>query len=297
MRTTFNSSFMISAADLARTAEDLAKRQAEVSSGRRITRASDDPSASSGSVHEHAEMAALDRYKQTADTATARLSIVDSVLSDMLDQLTSAKTTILNARGSNVTSTQRAALADQLSGLRDALFADYGTSFNGSYLFSGQAATTAPYTKNGSGTVSSYAGTATTMAVDVDRNTSVTVSLNGDAVARGTDAVDIFAALDQAITDIRAGNATGMADAGAAVERAFARATSAQTTIGTSMNAVEIHQGRVGDLRRASEGRAAGLEQVNMADAITKMSQADTAYRAALGAIGNTGRKTLMDYL
>ena len=34
-----------------------------------------------------------------------------------------------------------------------------------------------------------------------------------------------------------------------------------------------------------------------MAEAITKMSQADTAYRAALGAIGNTGRKTLMDYL
>ena len=297
MRTTFNSSFIISASDLARTAEDLAKRQAEVSSGRRISKPSDDPSAASGSIHEHAEMAALDRYAQTADTANARLSIVDSVLSDMLDQLTSAKTTILNARGSNVTATQRGALADQLSGLRDALFADYGTSFNGSYLFSGEAAKTAPYTKNASGTVSAYAGTSTTMAVDVDRNTAVTVSLNGDAVARGSDAVDIFAALDQAIADIRAGNAAGMADAGAAVERAFGRATSAQTAIGTSMNAVEIHQGRVRDMRRASEGRAAGLEQVNMAEAITKMSQADTAYRAALGAIGNTGRKTLMDYL
>ncbi|MEO7275180.1 MAG: hypothetical protein ABIX28_02685 [Vicinamibacterales bacterium] len=297
MRTTFNSSFMNSAADLARTAEDLARRQAEVSSGRRITKPSDDPSASSGSVHEHGEMAALDRYAQTADTATARLSIVDSVLSDMLDQLTSAKTTILSARGTNVTATQRAALADQLSGLRDAIFADYGTSFNGNYLFSGQAAKTAPYTKNPNGTTSAYAGTATTMAVDVDRNTAVTVSVNGEGLARGTDSVDIFAALDQAITDIRAGNAAGMADAGSAVERAFGRATSAQTAIGTSINAVEIHQGRVADLRRASEGRADGLEKVNLAEAITRMSQADTAYRAALGAIGTTGRKTLMDYL
>ena len=297
MRTTFNSSFIISASDLARTSADLAKRQAEVSSGRRLSKPSDDPSASSGAIHEHAEMAALDRYAQTADTANGRLSILDSVLSDMLDQLTSAKTTILNARGTNVTDTQRAALADQLTGLRDALFADYGTSFNGNYLFSGQAATTAPYTKNGSGTVSSYAGTTATMAVDVDRNTAVTVSVNGDAVARGTDSQDLFAALDQAIADIRAGNAAGMAAAGAAVERAFGRATAAQTQVGTSMNAVDIHQRRVGDLRRASEGRAASLEQVNMAEAITRMSQADTAYRAALGAIGNTGRKTLMDYL
>jgi hypothetical protein len=30
---------------------------------------------------------------------------------------------------------------------------------------------------------------------------------------------------------------------------------------------------------------------------VTKMSQADTAYRAALGAIGASGHTTLMDYL
>lgn len=297
MRTTFNSSFMMSASDLARTQEELAKRQAQVSSGRRIDRPSDDPSGSSGAVHEHAEMASLDRYAQTADTANARLSVADSVLSDMLDQLTSAKTTILGAQSTNVTAGQRAALADQLSGLRDALFADYATSFNGNYLFSGQAATVAPYTKNASGTVSAYAGTANAVAVDVDRGASVAISFNGDKIARGSDTQDIFAALNQAITDIRAGNTAGMADAQAAVERAFGRTTAAQTENGTALKAIEIHQDRVGDFRRAAEARANVLEKVDMADAITKMSQADTAYRAALGAIGNTGRKTLMDYL
>ncbi len=34
-----------------------------------------------------------------------------------------------------------------------------------------------------------------------------------------------------------------------------------------------------------------------MAEAISRMSQADTAYRAALGAIGTTGQTSLMDYL
>ena len=103
MRTTFNSSFLQSAADLSRTSVELARRQREVSSGRRLNTASDDPSAASGSVREHSEMAALDRYDQTADTANSRLSVADSVLSDMLDQLTNAKTTILAAQGSPVT--------------------------------------------------------------------------------------------------------------------------------------------------------------------------------------------------
>jgi len=81
------------------------------------------------------------------------------------------------------------------------------------------------------------------------------------------------------------------------VSRAFARTTGAQSGIGSALRAIEVTQGRVADLRRASENRADSLELANMAESITKMTQADTAYRAALGAIGTTGRVTLMDYL
>ena len=279
MRTTFNSSFLQSASDLSRTSAELARRQREVSSGRRLNTASDDPSAASGIVRERSEMAALDRYAQTADTANARLSIADSVLSDMIEQLTSARTTLQAARGSVVVDSQRTALASALAGVRDSLFSDYTTTFNGTYLVSG------------------YAGTASAMAVDLDRNTSVEVSFNADEIARGSDTADIFTALTQAIADVQAGDQAGMAAAVDAVDRAFARATGAQSQIGTGLRAIETQQGRVADQHRASEGRAVGLEQVNMADSITKMTQADTAYRAALGAIGTTGRATLMDYL
>jgi flagellar hook-associated protein 3 FlgL len=297
MRTTFNSSFLQSAADLSRTTAELAKRQREVSSGLRLNTVSDDPSGASGAVRERSEMAALDRYAQTADTANARLSIVDSVLTDMVEQLTSAKTTILSARGTAVTDNQRTAIAGELSSIRDSLFSDYTTKFNGTYLFSGQAATVAPYQKAADGTVSAYAGTTSAMAVDLDRHTSVEVSFNADEIARGSDAADIFSALTQAIAAVQAGDDAGMAAAGDAVERAFARATGAQSQTGAGLRTIETQQGRVADQHRASEGRVASLEQANMAESITKMTQADTAYRAALGAIGTTGKVTLMDYL
>jgi flagellin-like hook-associated protein FlgL len=215
----------------------------------------------------------------------------------MIEQLTSARTTLQAARGSVVVDSQRTALASALAGVRDSLFSDYTTTFNGTYLFSGQAATVVPYQKAANGTVSGYAGTASAMAVDLDRNTSVEVSFNADEIARGSDTADIFTALTQAIADVQAGDQAGMAAAVDAVDRAFARATGAQSQIGTGLRAIETQQGRVADQHRASEGRAVGLEQVNMADSITKMTQADTAYRAALGAIGTTGRATLMDYL
>ena len=297
MRTTFNSTFINSSSVLSLTAAELAKRQREVSSGRRINAPSDDPAGVTNAIREHTEMAALDRYAQSADTANARLTAVDSVLSDMVEQLTSAKTTVLGARGTTVTPSQRTAAANALMGIRDAIFSDFTTSFNGTYLFSGQAATVPPYQKLPDGSISAYAGTSTGVRVDVGRETSVQVSFNGDEVARGSDTDDIFAVLSQAITAVQSGNDTDMAAAAQALERAFGRATTAQTQTGTALNSVETAQGRVADLHRASEARAAALEQVNMADSVTKMSQADTAYRAALGAIGASGHTTLMDYL
>lgn len=297
MRTTFNSSFLQSAADLSRTSVELARRQREVSSGRRLNTASDDPSVASGSVREHSEMAALDRYDQTADTANSRLSVADSVLSNMLDQLTNAKTTILAAQGSPVTDEQRDAYARELAAIRDSLFSDFTTTFNGTYLFSGQAATVAPYQKAANGTISAYSGTTSAIAVDIDRHTSVAVSFNADAIARGSDASDIFTSLTQAIAAVLAGDGAGMAAAGTAMERAFERTTAAQSQNGAGLREIEIQKGRLADQRNASKTRTSNFEDANMAESITKMSQADTAYKAALGAIATTGRITLMDYL
>ena len=43
--------------------------------------------------------------------------------------------------------------------------------------------------------------------------------------------------------------------------------------------------------------RLSSVEDVDLAEAATKLSQADTAYRAALGSVATLGKVTLMDYL
>jgi flagellar hook-associated protein 3 FlgL len=297
MRTTFNSSFMQSRADLARTTADLADAQREVSSGRRVNSASDDPSAASALVRERTEMAALDQYSRTSDSATSRLAMADSVLTDIIDRLTAAKVAVLGARSSPVGDPERTAKVNELAAIRDELFGAFSITFNGSYLFSGTAATTAPYQKLAGGGVSAYQGTTATMAVDIDRQVAVDVTFDASSIAQGSDAADIFTVLDQAMTAVAAGDGAGMDAAMAALGRAFDRATTAQSQVGASQRAIETQQARLSDLKRASVARASSLEDANMADAITRMTQADTAYRAALGAIGAKGRQTLMDYL
>jgi flagellar hook-associated protein 3 FlgL len=297
MRITNNATFIRSSADLERVTEQLEEWQQQVSSGRRVSAPSDDPAAASAGIRERNEIAVADQYSQAADSANARLTVIDSVLSDVILQLTNARTTVLSARGTLVTPAQREAAAQELESLRAALTSNFNTSFKGTYPFAGSAATTPPYTRQPDGTVVANAIDQTPVSVNIERNTTVQITYSAEAIVRGADAEGLFEHLDRAIAAVRAGNDTDMQAAMDGIQAVFDRATTTQSVVGASLRAIETQQGRVSTLKRASEARIAELEHANMAEAISGMNQAETAYRAALGAIGTSGRTSLMDYL
>ena len=63
-------------------------RQREVSSGKRIEAASDNPSAMSTTIAEKAEMSTIDHYLKATDSVESRLTVVDTVMSDIIGQIT-----------------------------------------------------------------------------------------------------------------------------------------------------------------------------------------------------------------
>jgi flagellin-like hook-associated protein FlgL len=63
------------------------------------------------------------------------------------------------------------------------------------------------------------------------------------------------------------------------------------------LRAIEDHSLRLEAAGRASTERVASLEEANMAEAISGLQQAETAYNAALGAAARTTRRSLFDFL
>ena len=218
---------------------------------RRLNALSDDPSSTVGAIISRAEVGRIDSYVRATDSVEARLSIVDSVFNEVITQLTAGLTTVIGARGSEVQPEAREAYAIQLEGIRDTILADVKTQFNGTYLFSGAASTTAPYTKTG-GVVSAYQGSATDVEIDIDRSTAVQVSQNGDELLRGGDANDLFVELDLLITAIRTGDSVGMETGTAALNRAFDRATALQSQVGIDLHTTLEQRLRLG--ARRAEG-------------------------------------------
>jgi flagellar hook-associated protein 3 FlgL len=278
------------------TASDkLATAQQQVATGKRLHTISDDPQAVRQAVGEHAALGALDAYQRTADTAATRLLTADSVLGSIVDTLSAAIVSGTAARGSNVTDAARAAHAAELRSLRDGLLNDFNASINGTYLFSGTEAATPAFADVGG--VWTYQGNADATQVEVERGRLIRVSFDGQAIAQGADADNVFTAIDDLAAAIEAGDRDAMAAGIEALDRAFDRALQAQGRLGADERAVYDSSARLSDLRVAAESRRSKLEDANMAEAVTRLQQADTAYRAALSAVSTSERVSLLDFL
>jgi flagellar hook-associated protein 3 FlgL len=211
--------------------------------------------------------------------------------------MTAARSSASGALGSQTTVSQREAIATEIESHRDAILDSFSSKFRGSYLFAGADSDTVPYEMLPSGSVSAYQGSATSVAVDIDRVRSVEVGLNGDTIARGTDIDDVFVELENLIDAVRAGDSAGVNSGLEALERAFDRANMAQSRVGADLQAIDATREGLETQRRASAARQAEARDANLPEAITAMAEADTAYRAALGATANVTRVSLMDYL
>jgi flagellar hook-associated protein 3 FlgL len=297
MRVTFSQSYREAQSNTAVAAEALASAQRLVSSGHRINKPSDDPAGANIAIADHAAIGAMDAYTRTADSTTSRLTVADTVLSDVINKLTAAQTAAMSARGSVMSQGQRDAAAATLQGLSEALLGDFNAQFHGAYLFSGSKVTTAPYTST-AGTVSAYQGNTTGVSVDLGQGRTVQMSFDGSSIAQGGDpAGDIFTVLANLVTAAKAGNSANIGVGLDALGRALDRASLAQTQVGSSFGLLDDVRAGLSTQRLGVTAELSTTEDADMASAITNMTQADTAYRAALAAFGRIGTVSLMDYL
>jgi flagellar hook-associated protein 3 FlgL len=296
MRITFNSQYRDSQAGIETASDQLIEFQRQVATGRRISKPSDDPSGAALAVTERAQLGKVEQYSQTADSVTSRLGVVDSVMSDIITKLTAVQTNGHSAMGSNRSQAQLDAIAASLEGIRASLVDDVNTTFHGTYVFSGAKSTTKPYTET-AGVVSAYAGSTTEVEVDIAEERSIVTGFNAESFVKGSAATDMFGELNNLITAVRAGNSSAMQTALTNLGDAFTRVTTAQTRVGVALNSIEAEQARIQDTKLAGNARLSKIEDANMAEAISGMTRADAAYRAALGAASTAAKTSLLDYL
>jgi flagellar hook-associated protein 3 FlgL len=125
---------------------ELVQAQERLTSGKRILQASDDPTAAARAERALAAERRSEANQRAVQAARNAMNMTEAALGDAGELVQSARELLVSAGNATLSDAARAALAQDLRGLRQQLLAVANRSDGaGGYLFSGQGASTPPF--------------------------------------------------------------------------------------------------------------------------------------------------------
>ncbi|KFC83077.1 flagellar hook-associated protein FlgL [Buttiauxella agrestis] len=198
----------------------------QMSTGKRVTKPSDDPIAASQAVVLSQAQAQNSQYALARTFATQKVSLEENVLGQVTTAIQSAQEKIVYANNGTLSDDDRASLATDLEGIRNQIMnLANSTDGNGRYIFAGYKTEAAPFSgtagnvtyKGGDTPVSQSVDAARTMTIG-HTGTQIFNSITSNAVpepGNGTSETNLFNMLDSAVKTLRTPT-EGLDDAGKA---------------------------------------------------------------------------------
>jgi flagellin-like hook-associated protein FlgL len=155
----------------------------EISTGRRVRRASDGPMEAAGIVRTESDLRSLAQFRSTLQGVGDQLRAADTALSHAVDLLTRASTLASQAANFNQTAATRTGIAVEVQSLIQNLIAVANTSLGGKFLFAGGSEERQPFlpdAANPNGVV--YRGDTGRRAVAFPGATESVVTLDGRSI-------------------------------------------------------------------------------------------------------------------
>lgn len=269
----------------------------EVATGKRVSRPSDDPSASAAMVQNGIDAANNDQYTQNITTVQTVAQAASSALSSVVNSLTQAVS--LGTQGANGTnsSSNLQTLATQVQGILKSIVAQANTSVNGSYIFGGTVTNQQPYTADpSSSTGYTYNGNNNANSVAIGDQLNVQVTLPGSQVFSSA-SNSVIGALSSLVTALQSGNSASISTATAAITSAISFVGQQQGFYSNVQKQLNSQETALQQDKVTLTTQATNLVGVDMAQAATALSQAETANSAALAAAAKVLPVTLLNYL
>jgi flagellar hook-associated protein 3 FlgL len=278
-------------ADIQNVQAQLTSTQERLSSGKEITKPSDDPFGTSRALLFTSEISANTQYQSNVQDASSWLTTTDAALSSMSSDAGRARDLILEGANGSFDQNDRDAIADELDQLADSIKTAGNSQYAGNYVFGGTVTQTPPFAM---GAVDTYAGNSAAINRSIGQGVTMQVNITGDQVVS-----PILAAIRQAAIGLRSGGTPGNLGTTdlAALDAATAQLSSAQATVGARENRLTTAASRLQQLEQAQSQQLSDTQDADMAQTMIDFSTQSAVYQAALKAGATLIQPSLMDFL
>ncbi|HEY1271074.1 MAG TPA: flagellar hook-associated protein FlgL [Terriglobales bacterium] len=282
-------------AALSRAEQEQRTAMEQMASGRRVNNPSDDPSAASILVQNHARSQQVDQYLRSSTSVQSQLQAADSALSSVVTALQRAISLGVEGGNATLSNADRAALTSELQGIQNQLVSFANLSYQGQYVFAGTETRTQPFVVDAtqpSGV--RYDGNTGTNSAEIGDGFRLQVNLPGSQIFANPNG-NVFQSIHDLIVALQ--NNTGVDTAVNGVSSAFDQVTSQRVFYGNAMNQLDSQGTYLNNAKLELSKQEDTLAGADLAAAATRLLNAENSRSAALAAAGRVSQLNLFDYL
>lgn len=287
--------------DLTALRKQAEETQAEMSTGQRLQRSSDDPVAASR-LRQLARAEATDAIDQaSANRATSDLTLTDGALTQFANFVTRLQELATQAASATLSDAQRAGIGQEVTQIRDNLVSLANTrDGSGRALFGGESSGAA-YVLNAAG-VAQYNGTATAGTVSLGDGQVVSRGVTGPEFLQFTSGGtprDLLAVAKDLADALQSGpGSAGAANAALGLLRdGLESITTAQTVVGSRLNWIDLNTDRrisLSELRTAEQTEVGGND---LTESIARLQNTMLVLEASQASFSRLANLSLFDQI
>jgi flagellar hook-associated protein 3 FlgL len=277
--------------------------QQELSTGKQINQPSDNPSGTSLTLQLNNNLANLTSYANNVTDGTGWAQAETGALGDITNAVQRVRELALEAANGTQSASNMQASATEVTQLIEEIKQDANTQYDGQYVFSGSATTTAPYQ---SGSNDSYAGNSSQVTREIGPSTSIAVNANlagvlgtGQTVS-GQPAGDglLLNSLRNIASDMQSGNTTALGASDlTSLDSNFNSLNGLSASVGSTTDRLQMASSRIAALQLSATDTLSNTQDADMAKTEIDFSTEQAALTAALQAGSHIVQESLMNFL
>ncbi|MFK7962744.1 MAG: flagellar hook-associated protein FlgL [Burkholderiaceae bacterium] len=282
---------------------EISDLQRQISTGKRVLKPSDDPSAAAQAERTRSEVARMEVESRMLGFAQLKLAQAESAVGEGNDLFQRARELLIGAKNDSNSPADRALYAKELSSIRDALLNLSNRSDGlGGFVFGGAGTRQPPFVQGANGIEyladagAQFTGSESTLTISVDGR-----NLFGTSSGAGVESV--FDMIDNAVRVMENTGAaavdthTSISDTIDGIDAAIDRFSSTRASLGEQMATADRAAASLALGEELAAERLSDLTGVDMAEAISAMSAKNTELDAAMQTYVQISGLSLFNYI
>lgn len=287
--------------------------QEQISSGKLVTKSSQDPTSAMSILSDRSSLFQIDNYVKNIKQAESELEITDKTILSAVDVIHRARELTVQAANISSGTNELSAINFEIEQLINTVKDLGNTQFGGKYIYGGLVTEDAPFQAVGTDQIQ-YMGTLSTgnyqRQVEITKGVTIDLNLAGDAVfgqyyesAPGPPPVMTGNGLIQTLTTLSQELKTDPANYENIrskiddLDTDLHTLLNAQAKIGGSLSRLEMMKNKLEEDNISYTKRKSSLEDVDLAKAISDVQFQETALQASLSVSAKVVQFSLLDYI